>query len=459
MKTNKKNMALTLSLLAGLTASCTAFSKVTPEEAAQLGKNLTCLGAERAGNAAGSIPAFTGEYVDQVPGWNHILYSGDQPVDPFKDEVPVLVLTSSNYKEHAANLTEGQKVLFEKYPDSYKMNIYAGKRIFGVPDYVCQHAQWNALNAELVNDGMGIKGLGQVPFPIPKSGLELLWNHMLIAGPWTQDITRSNASVLPNGSIGWGKTRLRGLSPANNPNELPVSEGVRAFSWNFTMQPQRDAGVSTVSQDYYDWSKQGRLAWSYNPGTRRVRQLPGFGFDQPMIGTNGTMVVDDDRLFNGSPERYEWKNLGKKEIYIPVNAFRVNSGAVKYSDLLTPSHPDPDYLRFELRRVWVLEANLKEGYRHLYSKRVIYLDEDTWAGTLADNYDARGKIWKHAMMNYFQHPDAKLAISGVQFFYDLSSRQYTAYGLTNEERKGPIMNNLKLTADMYTPDALRASGR
>ncbi|MES2869624.1 MAG: DUF1329 domain-containing protein [Pseudomonadota bacterium] len=459
MNFNKKNIVLTLSLLTGLGASSTALAKVTAEEAAQLGKNLTCVGAERAGNAAGTIPAYTGEFVDRVPGWNHTLYSGDQPVDPFKDEAPVLVLTSANYKAHAEHLTEGQKVLFEKNPGTYKMNIYAGKRIFGVPQYICDRAQSNALNAELQNNGMGIKGLGQVPFPIPKDGTELLWNHLLTAGPWTQDITRSNASVLPNGGIGWGKTRLRGLSPGNNPNVPPVTEGVRAFSWNFTMQPQRESGVSTVSQDFYDWSTDGRLAWSYNPGTRRVRQLPGFGFDQPMIGTNGTMIVDDDRLFNGSPERYEWSNLGKKEIYIPVNAFRVNSGQLKYSDFLTPVHHNPEYLRFELRRVWVLEGKLKEGYRHIYSKRVIYLDEDTWAGTLADNYDARGTIWKHAMSNYYHHPDAQLAISGVQLFYDLASKQYTAYGLTNEERKGPIMNNLKLTADMYTPDALRASGR
>ena len=76
-------------------------------------------------------------------------------------------------------LTEGQKALLKRYPTTYKMNIYPGHRDFRYPDYVCERAMKNALNAKLVDDGMGIEGIGQIPFPIPKNGMELLWNHQL----------------------------------------------------------------------------------------------------------------------------------------------------------------------------------------------------------------------------------------------------------------------------------------
>lgn len=80
-----------------------------------------------------------------------------------------------------------------------------------------------------------------------------------------------------------------------------------------------------------------------------------------MIGTNGTMTVDEDRLYNGSPERFNWTLIGKREVYVPANAFKPNTGDIKYADMLTPNHPNPDYMRYELRRVWVLEAKLKEA--------------------------------------------------------------------------------------------------
>jgi len=444
--------------LVGMLISSSAAAAVSAEEAARLGQELTCLGAEKAGNAAGTIPAYTGEYVDQVPGWNHKLRSGGKAVDPFADETPRLVLTAANYREHLQQLSAGQIALFEMYPETYKINVYTTKRIFGVPEHVCEHARWNAEHAELLKDGMAVKGIGHILFPIPKQPMEVFWNHLLAPGVWVEDILRSNATVLPNGSIGWAKLHNTNWSVANSPHERLMTEGVRSYSQNRAIAPVRDAGTNTISHEFYDWTGSGRIGWSYNPGTRRVRMLPAFGFDSPMIGTNGTMVIDDDRMFNGSPERWDWELLGKREMYIPANAFKVNAGNVKYADLLTVHHPNPEYLRYELRRVWVLQATIKDGYRHIYSKRVIYLDEDSWNGVMADNYDGRGQLWKHGIINYYHHPDAQITAAGTQFFHDFNSRLYVAYSLTSEESRGPILNRDNLTPDMFTPDALRAAG-
>jgi len=460
MKITRTGVMLAATLTVNGLAISAALAQVSPEEAAKLGKELTCVGAEKAGNAAGTIPPYTGKYLGEVPGWNHVKFSGDHPVDPYADEKPILVITAQNMAQYADQLSEGQKALLKRYPTTYKMNIYPGHRDFRYPDYVCRRAMSNALNAKLVDDGMGIEGLGQVPFPIPKSGMELLWNHQLPARAWTEDKTSDLASVLPNGSIGWGRAYGKGLSPATSPTVEPRTEAkLQSYTNNTTLKPARDNGVINIAHEPYNFKTDPRQAWTYSPSTRRVRQLPGYGYDQPMIGTNGTMTVDEDRLYTGSPERFTWKLVGKREMYIPANAYKATAGTAKYADLLTVNHPNPDYMRYELRRVWVLEADLKEGYRHVYGKRVLFIDEDTWHSVMADNYDARGQLWKHAMINYYYHPDMSAWQAGSQFFMDLNSGQYTGYGMTNETKKGAVLNEGKFTADQYTADAARAMGR
>lgn len=460
MKITRTGVMLAAAMAANVLATATASAQVSPEEAAKLGNELTCVGAEKAGNAAGTIPPYTGKYLGEVPGWNHVKYSGGQPVDPYADEKPILVITAQNMSQYEDKLTDGQKALLKRYPTTYKMNIYPGHRDFRYPDYVCRRAMSNALNAKLVDDGMGVEGLGQVPFPIPKNGMEVLWNHQLPARAYTEEKTSDLASVLPNGSIGWGRAYARSMSQANSPTVEPRTEDkIQAMGNNTTLKPARDNGVISISHEPYNFLTNPRQAWSYSPSTRRVRLLPGYGYDQPMIGTNGTMTVDEDRLFNGSPERFTWKLIGKREIYTPANAFKANAGTVKYADMLTPNHPNPDLMRYELRRVWVVEADLKEGYRHVYGKRVLFIDEDTWNSVMADNYDARGQLWKHAMINYYYHPDMSGWQAGSQFFMDLNSGQYTGYGMTNEAKKGPILNEGKFKPDQYTADAARAMGR
>ncbi|MCX7078289.1 MAG: DUF1329 domain-containing protein, partial [Pseudomonas sp.] len=181
MKITKTGVMLVAAVAVNAGMLTSAYAQVSPEEAAKLGKELTCVGAEKAGNADGTIPPYTGKYLGEVPGWNHVKFSGDQPVDPYAAEKPVVVITAQNMSQYEAHLTDGQKALFKRYPATYKMNIYPGHRDFRYPDYVCARVMKNALSAKLVDDGMGIQGLGQVPFPIPKSGMEVLWNHQLPA--------------------------------------------------------------------------------------------------------------------------------------------------------------------------------------------------------------------------------------------------------------------------------------
>lgn len=461
MKMSKFWTPLFVAALA-LASTGEALAKVSAEEANQLGTTLTCMGAEKAASKDGAIPAFSGKWLGLPPGENYKLHTGVHPVDPYPNDKPLFVITAQNMAQYADHLTAGQKAMFAKHPKTFNMPVYQTRRDFRYTDAVCAATKQNALHAELIDNGMGIKNMiyGGVPFPIPKNGYEVLKNQTLAIGPFTEKLVHDIGVVDPSGHINWGRADNRNLSIINDPNRSgkPVHGNVQAYSFDETMLPLREQGGISVSQEPLNFATGKRLAWNYDPGTRRVRQLPEFGFDQPLGGSSGLMTIDEDRLFNGSPERYNFKLLGKQEIYVPADAFRLNAGSVKYADLLKPGNANPAYMRYELRRVWVLEADLKPGYRHIYKKRMLYIDEDSWHAVMADDYDDRGQLWKHAEQGYYYSPDSDTEEEGAAFYYDLNSGGYVAYNLTQERNPGPVLNAGGMSPADFTPEAARMAG-
>lgn len=436
-----------------------ARAKVSAEEAAKLGKELTCVGAEKAANKDGSIPAYSGKWLGTPDGVSATGAGGHVP-DPYANEKPLFEITAKNVEQYAERLSEGEKALLKRYPDSFRIPVYPSHRDFRYPNWLCDAAKQNALSAEVTEDEEGVSALtGAIPFPIPKTGLELLRNATLPARAWKEIATYDQAVVYPNNDIAWGRVSYRILSVANDPTKNPRDKtvGVSAYANVATLLPERNKGEIIVSADYYNYKREPRQAWMYSPGTRRVRQLPEFGFDMPQ-GPGGFRTVDDDRLFNGSAERYKWKIVGKKEMYIPYDAYRLNDPKVKYSELLKTGHVNPAYMRYELHRVWVLEGSLKAGYRHQYSKRVMYMDEDTWHAVISDNYDTRGQLWRVGMINYYYAPKMEAFHAGVAVYHDLVSGAYMADRLLNEQPKGVLLNSGNLTPDDFTPDAVRRTG-
>ncbi len=441
-------------------AAAQAGAKVTAEEAAKLGKELTCVGAEAAGNKDGSIPAFSGKWLGTPPGIKYAPSVGQHPVDVYPDDKPLYVITTANVAQYAERLSDGQKALFKKYPNTFKIPVYAGRRDFRYPDRVCELSKKNAVEAELIDNGMGYKGLmGPAPFPIPKSALELLANMNFPYRAYTETTLRDVGDVNSKGEITMGRTLNLNLNRVTMTENLgkPI-DGAMAWSRNSVLGPEREKGTHSASVEPVNFAREKRLGWTYDPGTRRVRQVPEYGFDTPMPGTSGKMTIDQDRLMNGSPERYDWKMLGKRELYIPANAYRIHAKGLKYADLLKPGHANPDYMRYELRRVWVLEGKLKPDYRHVYGKRVLFIDEDNWQASVADYYDTRGQLWQHALINHYYAFDINAWQAGNSFYHDLNSGGYVGYNLTQERDKGPVLNMGDLKPDMFTPAALRALG-
>ncbi len=429
------------------------------EDAARLGQDLTCLGAEKAGNADGSIPPFSGKWLGVPP---HVDFkgTGNHPVDAYPDEKPLFVITAANMDQYAANLTDGMKALFKLYPATYQMPIYASHRDFRFNDSVCQATRANVGYAHLVDDGEGVVAkTGGTPFPLPKSGLELLKNASLFTlRPWTEEYTSDNAYVVKDGKINWGRVYSKNLAPHLKPGYIGDTVGNSAFYLNETLLPQRDKSEINTGTEFWNDKTEPRQSWRYDPGTRRVRQAPGYGFDMAFPGTGGSITVDEVRLFNGSGERYDWTIVGKQELYIPYNTYKLHSADVKYADLLPPGHANPKYMRYEKHRVWVLEGNLKPGYRHLYGKRRLYIDEDTWFPIVGDNYDNRGELWRTSMVNYFYAYERQGPQAGVGFYHDLNAGSYLAFNLINEQRKGYTLNEGKFSPGDFGPEAARRAG-
>ena len=444
--------ALTFALYGGV-----ASAKVSVADAAKLDNELTPVGAVRAGNPDGSIPAWTGGITALPAGYN----KGDHHADPFGNDQVLYTITGANYKEYVANLSPGQVKLFETYPDTYKMPVYPTRRSASYPDSVYAATKFNALNGELLQGGNGIQNATMgIPFPIPQNGLEAIWNHTLrFRG---DAVTRfgGQAAVTEGGAytiIGFEEQLMikyaeAGLTPAQLMDENILFK----FKQSVT-KPSRLAGTALLVHETVDQVKNPRQAWTYNTGQRRVRRAPNVAYDTPGSATDGLRTTDDYDMYNGSPNRYNWELKGKQELYVAYNSYKLHSDQLTYDDILKPHHINPDLTRFEKHRVWVVEANLKDEFRHVYVKRVFYIDEDSWQVLVADSYDDRGGLYRVALaygLNYYEVPSPW---STLEVYHDLNSRRYLATGLDNEEEMYDF--SVELSDREFTPQALRREGK
>lgn len=461
MRLHKRDVgrfAMTALAVWAITAVTTpAAAKVSAEQASQLdGPKYTCMGAERAGNKEG-VAAFTGKYVGKWPGMTS--KSGYQP-GPFADEKPQFTITAENMAKYADMLTPGEQALLKKYPQSYRMNVYPSHRDFGYPSWVCETTKKNAVTAEVVHNGLGITGTsGSIPFPFPQSGLEAVWNEIDPFRAWTEKATYDIADVYAGGKIAWGRVKFMTMNPGNDPDKRgSFQDKINAYFYQGYLKPERQAGFVAVGYQPNDFSNDATRSWQYLPGLRRVREAPKVGFDYP-IPPAGLRTVDDDYGFNGSPERYTWKLIGKKTFYVPYDNFKVNDPSLTYKQLITPNTINPDDERYEAHRVWVIEGDLKPGVRHIYSKRILYVDEDSWLCLWADDYDSRGNLWRANFVNYFYSPQSDSFERGVSVYHDLTANAYEAAYLVNQAgSSGWWQLNTPLSPAMFSPQAAASGG-
>ena len=452
-----KKFALLASAMTLAFGSACLQAKVSEADAAKLGNELTPLGGVKAANADGSIPAWDGGITSAPAGYT----PGDFHPDPYPGDKVLFEITGANYKQYAEFLSAGQMKLFETYPDSYKMPIYPTHRSASSPQFVYDATKVNATNGELVQGGNGIKNASVgIPFPIPNNGVEAIWNHIL---RYRGDrIKRYAGQAAPTASgdynvIGFEDELLVKYSAKDaTPEKLLEDNILMKFKQQIT-SPARLAGTALLVHETMDQVREPRQAWTYNTGQRRVRRAPNIAYDAPGTAADGLRTTDDFDMFNGAPDRYNWELKGKKEMYIGYNSYQLHSDNVKFADILTPGHINPDLTRFEKHRVWVVEASLKPEFRHIYQKRVFYIDEDSWQVQVADMYDSRNELYRVAIAHGLNYYDVPTQWSTLEVIHDLNSRRYLALGLDNEVKMYEF--DVELSDGEFTPQALRREGK
>jgi len=443
--------------MAGLAMSAsTVLAAVSAEEAARLGRDLTPVGAERAGNAEGTIPAWTGGITEPPPGWK----PGDPRVDPFAKDAMLFSIDQSNVAKYADKLSPGQVALIRQY-DGYRMEVYPTHRSCGYPDWVYEATLKNATTARLDEDQVYLaSGWHPVLFPLPSNGAEAIWNHQYAF--FTEGKIEYYATLTPTSSGDMTPTRLKFTYDTRmfNPKwkSFEEAQGRSASVLLDRFGPPVLAGQVVL---VHEMVNDQRRAWLYNPGQRRVLRAPTVGYDNPLAGTESLMTNDQVRLFNGIIDRFDWKLVGKQELYVPYNAFKINfSRDMTYKEMFGPRYPRRDLVRYELHRVWVVEATRKPGQRHVFSKRVFYLDEDSWTALVEDIYDDAGKLWR--VMEGLMVPIAEVPTCNMEgsFSYDLVAGRYVADRVSAEEPADDWLAGRegRIPQGIYTPDALRRQG-
>jgi hypothetical protein len=443
-----RHTVLALAMSLGLSGAAFA------QDAGQLGKALTPVGAEKAGNAAGTIPAWDGGLTKPLAGHK----PGGHYADPFAADQPILTITAANAESQKDRLTPGQLALFKTYP-SYKMVVFPTRRSAAFPQQYYDETMANPPRAKLAPGGNGVVGTtGGAAFPVPKDGTEAIWSALTRYRGDTYTLSWSQAAVARNGEFTPVRFEYEYDFQYGALNKKPAerADNLILFFLQTITAPARLAGQVLLVHEPIDQVRQPRTAWTYNPGQRRVRLAPNIGYDNPGTAADGLRTNDDFGIFAGATDRYDWKLVGKREIYIPYNSYKITGNTVKIADILKPNHLNQDLARYELHRVWVVDATLKAGISHIYSRRTFYLDEDSWIPALTDKYDGRGDLWRVGELHSINMYDVPMQYGTLEVHYDLQAGRYIAMGMRNNEPT--FYETVKRTPGDYTPQNLRVVG-
>ncbi len=397
-----------------------------------LSGTLTPLGAERAGNAAGTIPAWTGGLTAVPPGFNWDSTS-EAPPDFFAADAMLYEVNASNMAQYAALLSDGVQALIQKR--GFSLQVYPTRRTASAPQAVYEATASGVGKAQPETGGyrFGFSGVtGGIPFPIPDSdpliaGAQVVWNHQL---RWGGVYTTSTNAIytVQDGQVTLATgSRSQIYYPFYDPSVTPENyKGYYNMIRAEVFAPSVSAGGELLAMTPNDSGRVGgEKAWQVLAGQGRVRQAPEVEYDTPSSYANGTANYDETYGFNGPMDRYDWRLLGKKEMLIPYNnnkLLHTDAAAAHLQNFI-----DPAVVRWELHRVWVVEATLHPGERNVLARRRLYLDEDTWMAGIVDSWDGNNNLQRHTNLVNQAYPNLPGVFYLNAFVYDVQSNNYVSY--------------------------------
>lgn len=385
----------TLSCLMAGMALAVASSAAFASDASALGPGRTPLGGEVAGNKDGRIPAWVNE-AQAVDGWSYGKLRKDHW--KYKGDKPIASITASNAAQFAEQLSPGQLALLKQNP-GFQMDVYPTRRSCGAPDFVAENTKKNIGTAKLGDDGWSLKQavVPGIPFPTPTSGEQAMMNWKMRYHGVGIDYPNGFTFVSPRrGSEDWIQAGFEQTMfypwGKKGSNKLSDVGNIEYFTYFSYKSPAALAGQALAANVYLDTASSE--TFYYFPGQRRVRRLPAYAYDAPQIGFENQYLLDETIMFTGTLDRFDWKLVGKKEMLVPYNVFGAYDFKAKTSEVMQKNALAASSRRYELHRVWVVEASVKKGARHVSPKRTYYLDEDSWNAVLAEDYDMQGALWK-----------------------------------------------------------------
>jgi hypothetical protein len=441
---------------AALLLGTAALAGVTADEAAKLKTTLTPFGGEKAGNKDGSIPAWDGGLTKAPAGFTE----GGRRPDPFAGEKPLYTVTAKNMDQYADKLSDGIKAMLKRYPDSFRLDVYPTHRTAAAPQWVYDNTFKNATQAKIV-DGVGGPqpegAYGGIPFPIPKTGAEVIWNHHL---RWKGQSWHWDATMYLTTADGKRVLTNNAAAEHSSPyyfKDRPADK----FNGDYYLirmvnaGPPIRAGEAIVGRQNINDEK--TASWVYLTGQRRVRKLPNACCDTPSPTTAGLMTFDELEVFSGKIGRFDWKLVGKQEMLVPYNENKTLQAA-KDAEVMSEHHMNPDHVRWELHRVWVVDATLKPGERHTVSRSRYYIDEDSWYGVLGDRWDSKGQLWRTMWQLPMVAPEMPGVVAKTFGFYDLLTGAWFVNGVFNEKREQYRVMDKPYADSQFSPDALAGEG-
>ena len=441
-------------------------AEVSNQQASRLGSDeLTRFGAPRAGSEDGVIPEYTGG-LDGAPDNVDYDESGDFHPNPFPDDEIRHTVTADNMDQYDQYLTEGTRALLETYPDTYEIQVYPSRRTMAWPEWVLENIEDNATSAELVANGDGIDGAyGGIPFPIlhgsnEEQAQQAIWNHKTSWRGVFVERHSGEVAVETDGDYSLTMSEQEVFYNFYNPEgDESTLDNTLFYYLSSTQSPPRLAGGAVLIHETLNQVKEPRRAWGYNAGQRRVRRAPNLAYDSPIAAADNLRTADETDLFNGALDRYNWQYLGTKQIYIPYNNYEIAQRGLEYDEILGTKHLNPDLQRWERQRVHVVEANLKEGERHIFSKRVFYIDVDSWKVMMVDQYDGRGELWRVSQAMSKSYYEVPTVWTAIDVFHDLQSKRYHVQGLDTEESSTLKFSRRVPNRRYFSPQSLRRRGR
>ena len=467
IKAPRLNITLMAAVTSGLMLGSGGLTaEVSQSEAQRLGgEEITRFGALRAGSNDGVIPAYDGG-LPEPPDNVDYGESGDFHPNPFPDDEIRHTVTADNMDQYNEYLTRGTRALLETYPDTYEINVYPSRRTMAWPEWILENIEDNATSAELVGDGNGIDGAyAGIPFPIlhgsnEEQAQQAMWNHLTSWRGIFVNRRSGEVAVETDGDYSLTMSEQEVFFNFYNPEgDESTLDNTLFYYLSQTTSPARLAGGAVLIHETLNQVREPRRAWGYNAGQRRVRRAPNLAYDSPIAAADNLRTADETDLFNGALDKYNWEYRGVQQFYIPYNNYDIAQRGLEYDRILDTKHLNPDLQRWERHRVHVVEANLKEDERHIFSRRVFYIDADSWKVVSVDQYDGRGELWRVSQAMEKSYYEVPTVWTAIDVFHDLQSKRYHVQGLDTEEGQTRVFSDRVPNRRYFSPQALRRRGR